>query len=126
MVNFMGNIEKGKYNSLEKLNMLLKSAPRLAKDTATGLVGEITYQVKVRLDQGTVQLLSYMMHLPAVSGSTRDTKPASAVSLLTVCSSSLCSRLHPALWCIFIHQNSPCRPSEWAAALLYTLLYIAP
>ena len=84
MVNFMGDIEKGRGNSLEKLKLLLESAPQLAMSAATTLVDTIIYEVQVRLDQGAVQPLAYNICLLAAFSSTRVGKPVSAVTLLTV------------------------------------------
>ncbi len=89
MVNFMGNIEKGKGDSLEKLRTLLESAPILAKRAATDLVDKVVYEVQVRLDQGAVRPLSQDICLLVVLVSTRLVKPASAVALLMLCLSWL-------------------------------------
>ena len=66
MVNFMGEIEKGKGNSLDKLKKLLESAPDRAMRAATALVDTVIYEVQVRLVQGVVQLLSCNICLLAI------------------------------------------------------------
>ena len=109
MVNFMGDIEKTKENSLTKLNTVLKAAPKLAKGVATDLVDTIVYQVQMRLDQGPMQPF-HTTHVCWQSVIAQRTA-IQCQQLFTVCLSPLCLHTRSALQCIIMYYQplQPCR-----------------